>query len=245
MLPSTVLNENEAAPAPAYRRIQATLREEIAAGIWRVGALVPSERELARRHAVSLMTARHAVTELEREGLVERRRGAGTFVAAPRIQFNKLQGLGELIRALGLAPSSKIVSFLPAYDAAVAARLSRPATVPLLRLERLHCADGEPFALVVIYVVAADFAQFPAAQLERESLLVLLERRYGVVAASADEEVEATGADLHAAQLLRTPGGTPLLRIRQVMRNARKEPFLYAEGLYRGDRHSLLIRRFR
>jgi len=36
------------------------------------------------------MTARHALTELEREGAVVRRRGAGTFVAPPKIHFNKL-----------------------------------------------------------------------------------------------------------------------------------------------------------
>ena len=40
--------------------------------------------------AVSLVTARHALARLEREGLVERRRGAGTFVSAPKIHFNKL-----------------------------------------------------------------------------------------------------------------------------------------------------------
>ena len=46
-------------------------------------------------HKVSLMTARHALAGLEREGLVERRRGAGTFVASPKIGLNKLMSYTE------------------------------------------------------------------------------------------------------------------------------------------------------
>ena len=50
----------------------------------KAGDPVDSERELARIHKVSLMTARHALATLEKEGTVERRRGAGTFVARPK-----------------------------------------------------------------------------------------------------------------------------------------------------------------
>ena len=57
---------------PAYKRIQEEIRTGIDAGELRAGNVVPSERELARIHDVSLMTARHALASLEREGLVER-----------------------------------------------------------------------------------------------------------------------------------------------------------------------------
>src|SRR5262249_48163007 len=75
---------------PAYQRIQATIRKRIDAGELHPGDAVESERELARIHQVSLMTARHALASLEREGVVERRRGIGTFVTTPKIHFNKL-----------------------------------------------------------------------------------------------------------------------------------------------------------
>src|ERR1700689_83879 len=76
---------------PAYKRIQSVIRQRIDAGELKPGDVVDSERELAKIHGVSLMTARHALTGLEREGLVVRRRGAGTFVAPPKIHFNKLR----------------------------------------------------------------------------------------------------------------------------------------------------------
>ncbi|MGA8440617.1 MAG: GntR family transcriptional regulator, partial [Candidatus Sulfotelmatobacter sp.] len=75
---------------PAYERIQNAIRKRIAAAELNPGDSVASERELAKTHKGSLMTARHALAGLEREGVVERRRGAGTFVATPKIHFNKL-----------------------------------------------------------------------------------------------------------------------------------------------------------
>ena len=80
---------------PAYQRIQGTIVKQLELGLLKPGDPVDSERELARIHGVSLMTARHALTTLEREGLVVRRRGAGTFVAPPKIHFNKLMSYTE------------------------------------------------------------------------------------------------------------------------------------------------------
>ncbi|MGB6689322.1 MAG: winged helix-turn-helix domain-containing protein, partial [Terracidiphilus sp.] len=62
---------------PAYKRIQNAIRQRIESGRLKPGDVVDSERELAKSHSVSLMTARHALAELAREGLVERRHGAG------------------------------------------------------------------------------------------------------------------------------------------------------------------------
>ena len=62
---------------PAYQRIQGAIRTQIEAGELKPGDAVASERELARVHGVSLMTARHALAGLEHEGMVERR-GAAT-----------------------------------------------------------------------------------------------------------------------------------------------------------------------
>jgi GntR family transcriptional regulator len=75
---------------PAYKQIQSAIVKRLERGLLRPGDLVDSERELARIYGVSLMTARHALTALEREGMVVRRRGAGTFVDPPKIDFNML-----------------------------------------------------------------------------------------------------------------------------------------------------------
>jgi GntR family transcriptional regulator len=72
---------------PAYQRIQSAIRKRIEAGQLRSGDAVASERDLAKLHQVSLMTARHALASLEREGIVERR-GIGTSSLPVFISIN-------------------------------------------------------------------------------------------------------------------------------------------------------------
>src|SRR5499425_785610 len=95
---------------PAYKRIQGAILKRIADGHLKVGDAVDSERELARIHKVSLMTARHALASLEKEGVVHRRRGAGTFVAPPKIHFNRLMSYTEHMSSRGLSPRSRVLS---------------------------------------------------------------------------------------------------------------------------------------
>ena len=116
---------------PAYRRIQKVIRKRIESGKLRPGDVVDSERELAKIHKVSLMTARHALADLAREGVVERRHGAGTFVAPPKIHFNKLMSYTEQMASRGLSARSKIIRISSVdSEAEIAARLSLPADEP-------------------------------------------------------------------------------------------------------------------
>src|SRR5438552_2897718 len=118
---------------PAYRKIQGAILKRIEAGQLKPGDSVSSERELAKIHGVSLMTARHALAALEREGLVERRRGAGTFVAPPKIHFNKLMSYTEHMSSRGLPPRTRVLSAkLIEQQLEIAARLGLPATSHLV-----------------------------------------------------------------------------------------------------------------
>lgn len=231
---------------PAYKRIQSVIIKRLEAGQLKPGDLVDSERELARIHSVSLMTARHALAGLEREGKVVRRRGAGTFVAPPKIHFNKLMSYTEQMSGRGLNISSKLL-FFEAIDTApeIAARLALPAASRLLKVERLRLGGDEPFAIETCYLSADEFSDLVRARLDRLSLFSILENDYGLQIAHADEEVDATNADAHSARLLRMPPGSALLRIRQQIFSTQGKIAMYVLGLYRSDRHTVLIRRFR
>jgi GntR family transcriptional regulator len=231
---------------PAYRRIQSEILQRIEKGELKMGDSVESERVLAKTHGVSLMTARQALVGLEREGLVERRRGAGTFVAPPKIHFNKLMSFTEQLSGRSLSPSSKVLSIKVVEDESeIAARLSLPLNARLIKLERLRLGSGEPFAIETCYLSADSFPGLTRAALERGSLFSLLEREYGVELAHADEEVDAIVADPHLARVLAVNPDHPLLRIRQTIFSARGTPTVCVLGLYRADRHVLRIRRYR
>jgi len=231
---------------PAYQRIQHAIRKRIDAAELKPGDAVASERELAKTHKVSLMTARHALAGLEREGVVERRRGAGTFVAAPKIHFNKLMSYTEHMSSRGLAPRSRVLTAKIIEDEQeVAARLNLPATSRLVKIARLRLTDEEPFALETCYLPASEYSELVAASLGRNSLFAALEHDYGVELAYADEEIDATAADAHLAEMLALPKGSALLRIRQVIYSTKGKATIYVVGYYRSERHTLFIRRFR
>lgn len=231
---------------PAYQRIQGTIVKRLESGLLKPGDLVDSERELARIHRVSLMTARHALTALEREGLVVRRRGAGTFVAPPKIHFNKLMSYTEEMSRRGLAVSSKLISLaIIENEQEIAARLSLPATSRLIKIERLRLGGDEPFAIETCYLSADEFGDLTRTRLDRASLFSILEHDHELRIAHADEEIDATTADAHTARLLGIPPGAAVLRIRQQIYSTKAKATLYVLGLYRSDRHTLFIRRFR
>lgn len=225
---------------PAYRRIQNVIRKRIEEGKLKIGDVVDSERELARIHSVSLMTARHALAGLEREGVVERRRTSGTFVAPPKILFNKLMSYTEHMSSRGLAPWSQVLAAkLIDRHAEIAARLGLSDISTLVRIDRLRLTGEEPFAFETCYLPAAQFGALISAPLGKSSLFAILQHDYGVELAYADEEVDATPADAHNADLLSVPRGAPLLRIRQVIYSTSGKPVIYGLGFYRSERHTL------
>jgi len=231
---------------PVYKRIQGAIRKRIDAADLKPGDAVPSERELAKTHKVSLMTARHALASLEREGVVERRRGAGTFVAAPKIHFNKLMSYTEHMSSRGLAPRSRVlVAKVIEDEQEIAARLGLPAASRMVKIARLRLTGEEPFALETCYLPGSDFSGLVAAPLGRSSLFGMLQHDYNVELAYADEEIDATVADATLAEMLDLPKGAALLRIRQVIYSTKGKATIYVVGFYRSERHTLFVRRFR
>ncbi len=231
---------------PVYKKIQSSIRKRIESSELRPGDVVPSERELAKLHNVSLMTARHALAGLEHEGVVERRRGSGTFVSAPKIHFNKLMSYTEHMASRGLAPRSRVLfAKIVEHGHEVAARLGLPASSSLVKIERLRLTGEEPFALETCYLPASEFSALMSFPLSRASLFSILEHDFGIELAYADEEVDATAADTEVAELLGVHKSAPVMRIRQVIYSTKGKATIYAVGYYRSERHTLFIRRFR
>jgi GntR family transcriptional regulator len=132
---------------PRYQEIELWLLEQC--NSLPAGSLLPSEPELAAKFSVSRMTARQAVQNLARAGRIERRRGAGTFVAPPQLHRadGVLLSFTEDMRRRGMSTSSRIIraEVVTAPDEAVALGLQPSAWV--VRLERVRYADEMPLAV--------------------------------------------------------------------------------------------------
>ncbi len=136
-------------PAPLYLQLQRVLRDAIENHLIGEDDAIPPERDLAQDFDVSRITVRKAIEGLVGEGLLTRRRGAGTFVA-PRVEksFSKLSSFSEDMIARGRTPSSEWVSKsegLVTPEEAFLLGLS-PGTV-VYRFQRIRYADGQTMAL--------------------------------------------------------------------------------------------------
>src|SRR6266436_4083477 len=101
---------------PRYHRIAETLRERIRGGALAPGARLDNQRELAKSFAVTLMTLRQALELLERDDLITRRHGLGTFVTAPSIDYEitKLRRFAGDLSAQGESVTTRVLGARPA-----------------------------------------------------------------------------------------------------------------------------------
>lgn len=95
-----------------YERIKSFILDGIDDGEWPAGSLLPSENQLAEKFSLSRMTVNRAIKELESDGVVERVRGKGTFVAPPKplTSVLKIQGIDNEIRARGGTYSCEVLA---------------------------------------------------------------------------------------------------------------------------------------
>jgi GntR family transcriptional regulator len=193
-----------------YRDIEDWLRRQCAS--LPPGSPLPTELELAERFEVSRMTARHAFQELAQQGLIERRRGAGSFVlpAALHRQESVLHSFTEDMRSRGLEPSSRLLRAEVGAAPAQAAALGLPPSAWIVMIERVRCADGVAVALESA-ALPGEFAPVLQADLEHGSLHQALAdlgrqmgRATGFVTArlATTEEARLLGLEVPAALLV-------------------------------------------
>jgi GntR family transcriptional regulator len=157
---------------PAYKRIQSAIRQRIDSGELKPGDVVDSERELARIHSVSLMTARHALADLAQEGIVERRHGAGNFC---RAAADPLQQAAQLHRADG-EPGPDDAFRIVSSGIVITGARDRGASwlvanSRLIKIERVRSAGDEPVALEICYLSAEEYQAVMEAHLSEHRCL--------------------------------------------------------------------------
>src|SRR3990170_2533554 len=140
----------EPGPIPLPHQVFRDLSAALDGREWEPGDRMPTERELAKRYGCSLITVRHALGELVREGRIERTRGRGTFVLQPRIERDIAGSMSfaQEMERRGLDPATRMVTarIEPAGDV-IGALLAIEADAPVAYLERVRLGGGEPLIL--------------------------------------------------------------------------------------------------
>src|SRR5205085_5576834 len=171
------------ARVPRYQEIADDLRAHIRDGALAPGARLDTQRQLAAAFGVTLMTLRQALEVLEREKLIERRHGLGTFVAAPSIDYDILQ----LRRFAGdlSAQGEHVTTRLLGSEFIGGARRETGALglgrgARLLAVERLRLVDGRPLSLQRSFLPARLGEEVARADLALTPLAQILEYKLGI-----------------------------------------------------------------
>jgi GntR family transcriptional regulator len=207
-----------------------------------VGDAIPSERQLGIDLGVSRLTVRAALDELVREGYLVRRRGAGTFVAEPKVAKGiDVSSFSDDMRRRGLVPASRTLD-LRAVPAG--ARLGRMLHVspaePVLSIKRLRLADGEPMAIELLNVRASLVPGLTGEDLEQSSFYDLLGSRYNVEIVGGTQTVEPTVTNDEESAALGVPLHSPALLFERITRAVSGDVVEFTTSTYRGDRYRLV-----
>ncbi|KRL83214.1 GntR family transcriptional regulator [Ligilactobacillus equi] len=227
---------------PRYIKIHNEIQSRIEKGYWQVGQRIPAERELAQEFMVSRMTLRQALQTLVDEGVLERRIGAGTFVAQRKIQ-DKMSGITsftELTRRQGKVPSSQTVSYLVTEPSlSEAEKLELAENQKILRMERIRFADDEPICFEVAALPFDMVADYRQSQVTTSLYQTLADD--GLRIGRAQQTVSATVASERIAELLKVKRGSAILMLRQVTTLKDGRPFEYVRTHYAGDRFEFYL----
>lgn len=203
---------------PLYREILERLGGEIAAGVWAVGDRLPTEFALCRRFGASRHTVRAALRHLQEQGLIVRRQGSGSVVAAAEPQPRFASPIGSLEELMQYAAATRLEVL------AVERVSARGALAPLLaggqgrgwrRIVALRRLEGEarPIAHTEIFLPTRLSGVVQEIGAAREAVCRLVERRYGLRVSAVRQSIEAVAAAPEVAARLGIEPGAPALRI--------------------------------
>lgn len=228
-----------AAGLPLYVQIAQSLLARIESGELTAGDRLPSERDLSEALGVNRLTLRRALRSLENQGLITRRPGRGTHVAAPKIerQAARLVSFTRGMQQRGFVPGTRLLSVdhLPAH-AALAALLQIGTGAPVCVIHRLRTLNREPVLLEQYTFPEERFPGLERHDLENNAIYALLEQAYGVRVGRARQSLEPVAAGEYESEALGIPVGAPLMLEQRLSFDEDNRPVEHGRDLYRGDR---------
>ena len=238
---------NKDLPVPYYYQIVQLLRESIAdiENSDNQKIALPSEVELCDLFSVNRGTIRHALQVLEREGLIYREKGRGTFVRRRRVEvdLSYLCSTTEDMKNRGWKPSTEVLSITqvkPRSHIKTSLRLGEGEKV--WEVFRRRFANKEPISLQRAFFPVDLLPDFYQKDLINRSFFDIWENDYGIYAREGEQTIRTRNATQEEAELLSIEECNPLFEITRVTYDINGTPFEYLISVWRGDRYDFFVR---
>ena len=230
---------DESRPVPYHTQVYEALERLITTHL-KSGDQLPGEPRLCDLFGVSRTVIRHALEQLDRDGLIVRIMGKGTFVAEPKINeglAGRLTGFYEDMVEQGYTPVSKVLRHERIEaDAKIARNLKLQIGDPAIVIKRLRYVNTVPLQLVTTYLPYPLCAAVLNTDFSRQSLYAFLRSRCDLQIASSKRMIEAVLATDYEAQVLEIEPGAPLILLDSVSYLEDGSPLEYYRAVHRSDR---------
>jgi len=218
---------------PLYIQLKNFLLKDIKEN-YKPGEIIPPEPQLEKLYNVSRITVRKAIEELERENIVKKKQGKGTFVLEQKILYeaNKIGSLTQRLSKQNYKLETSSIEFQIIEDEHYVKDLL--SCEKLLCIKRIRLLNNIPFASMRNYM---DFDKVPNIEdrFDIESLYTFLKNEYGMEFIHADETVEAYAPSKEEAMKLNIKDSTPLLYLQRLSYDKYNKPIEYSDIRIRAD----------
>jgi GntR family transcriptional regulator len=231
---------------PHYLRIYRDVKRKIADGTISPGDRLPTQRDLAASHGVTVMTVRQALQLLEQEELVVSRHGLGTFVAPQRIRYEigNLRSLAQDVAAQGLDLQTSVLRRgVLAPHPRVAELLRVEPGEPVLSIERLRLIGERPVVYQQSYLPAWIADRLEGIDLGAISLYDHIQSELRIELSRAQEKIHAVVLAASEALLLDEARGAAALLSERVTYATSGDPIVFDRAFMPGGRVSVATER--
>jgi len=235
--------DNSKGSKPLYIQIKDIYRNKIFAGEYKLGDRIESENEIQKIFDVSRITARQAVMDLEKEGMVKRHRGKGTFVIwqpGVEVHLGNIMSFTQEMETVGRKPGILFsYASMEKADSEVSQVCNVPVGEPIFCLRRVRTADDVRLAYFVSYIPG--WKEDMREKIQMRSLYDMLEESGLGRPVKSKEKIQATLPDEDVIKALKIEKKQPILFNQVISFNEVGELIEYTKCYYRGDLYTYTI----
>jgi len=225
-------------PIPLHVQLKNLLKNEILQGDFR--EKIPSERELIIRFEVSRATVRKAISELVRDGVLEKKHGKGTFISHRPVEewLGNLSTYNEIIDNMGMKPTTRLLYQGVEDSSGIVSMLGEDK---LYVIERLRFADNVPIAVEKQYYplkIGLELAKF---DLNNAVLYDLLELSLGIKLWEAEQIISSSLPTKNEAVNLDISENNGVLVTERITYDPEGNAVEYLRGVFREDMYAFRI----
>jgi len=231
-------NIEKNSPLPLYAQLQNSIIEKIDNEQYKENSKLPSEVDIIKDSGLSRSTVRQALSNLEKEGYIEKKRGIGTFVSAKKRNLwnlERLRSFREEFSIKGAKGTTTQLNLEKVNTNEVLKGIFGEKMTRFYKLERLRYINGTPSIVVTTYVPIKHVSNLEEYNFSEQSLFEIMEKDFEIEISYAEKEFRAKIVESQDAKLLTVDEYSPIQEVKTTTYNKEGQPIEYSISRDRGD----------